>query len=63
MERKPKDVIEAIEAFNRMSPHDRSRLFQCITCRRDSSACGKTDEDEDEKGFCKFYLGGLGYKA
>lgn len=45
--------------IHNMSPHDKSRLLQCVFCRSDPMYCMSDDDDEDNNGFCKNYIGSV----
>lgn len=47
-----RDVLKEIDE---LSPKDKSRLFQCITCKHDPKTCGRDESNEDANGFCKDY--------
>ena len=40
-----------------MSPKDKERLLQCVFCQRDPANCGCDENNEDENGLCKNYIG------
>ena len=42
-----------------MSAKDKQRLLQCVFCKRDPMYCMSEDEDEDNNGLCKNYIGDM----
>ena len=45
--------------IHNMSAKDKERLLQCVLCKRNPMYCMSEDEDEDNNGLCKNYIGDM----
>lgn len=36
-----------------LSEEDKKRLFQCASCKNDSTTCGCDESNEDDNGMCE----------
>lgn len=55
MNPKIKNLLDELD----ISPKDKVRLLQCAFCQQDPAICGCDENNEDEYGLCKNYIGQL----